>query len=235
MSYKVLVASAVLVLSLGVGAFAQQKPQPTTQPAMQPAPVKDGPVLCPVTNQPVDRKIVTRFRGKWVYFATPDALKKFEADPDKYAEGVQAQWAATKPLRIQVKCPVTGERANPEFFTGQGEDAIYFSSADAKAKWEKDSKPFEKRLEADCYTFQTICPVSGNVIDPASSKTVGDRTVYFCCDGCLPEFTKNQAEYMKNVDEQVRTNKSGWITHQLEDKLGKVDKTGSVPAGKPKP
>jgi YHS domain-containing protein len=177
-------------------------------------------VLCPVTGKPIDRSCVTRFRGKWVYCANPDAVKEFEKDPYKYSDGVQAQWAADKPLRVQVKCPVTGERPNPEIFVGQGVDAIFFASDDARQKWLKDSQPFQKRLEAQCYAYQTECPVGGGAIDPAVSRTVDDRIVYFCCDGCAAEFAKNKAEYLKQVDEQIRANKTAWLTQLLEQKLG---------------
>ncbi len=187
------------------------------------APAKPA-VLCPVTGQPIDRSCVTRFRGKWVYCASPDAVKEFEKDPYKYSDGVQVQWAADKPLRVQVKCPVTGERPNPEIFVGKGADAIFFASDDAQQKWLKDSQPFQKRLEAQCYTYQTECPVGGGAIDPAVARTVDDRTVYFCCEGCAAEFAKNRAEYLKQVDVQIRANKTAWLTQLLEQKLGQSAK-----------
>ncbi|MEW6251600.1 MAG: hypothetical protein AB1716_13210, partial [Planctomycetota bacterium] len=92
-------------------------------------------LLCPVTNAPIDPAHATRFRGRWVYFASHEALEKFTADPLEYAEGVQAQWAANQPLRAQVRCPVTGQPPSPDIYTGLGEDAVFFASPEAREKW----------------------------------------------------------------------------------------------------
>lgn len=213
----VITLALVLLAFTAFDATAQPSQPPGHAPATQPT---QPPVLCPVTGKPIDRSCVARFRGKWVYFAAADAQKKFEADPYEYADGVQAQWLADKPLRVQVKCPVTGDLPNPEIYVGQGEDAVFFASDEARQKWQADRAPFEKRLEADCYTFQTQCVTCGGAIAPAASRQADNRTVYFCCDGCAAEFPKNKNEYLKQADAQVRANKTAWLTRLLEQKLG---------------
>ena len=219
------VVSLVIVVTVGMPRARAQQPaeagkKSTTQPATAAAKTQEQPVLCPVTGKPVDRASVTRFRGRWVYFANTEARAKFDKDPYEYADKVQEQWAADKPLRVQVKCPVAGERPAPEVYVGQGEDAVFFASEDAKQKWMKDSTPYKKRLESECYTFQTGCATCGGPIDPATGREIDGRTVYFCCDGCAAEFAKNKAENLKRVDEQIRTNKTAWVKRYVERKLG---------------
>jgi YHS domain-containing protein len=217
--------SLAAILAVGLARASAQQPgeagkSPTTQPVSAPPKSPDQPVLCPVTGKPIDRAIVTRFRGKWVYFANDEARAKFEKDPYEYADKLQDQWAADKPLRVQVKCPVTGERPAPDIYVGQGDDAIFFASDDAKQKWVKDSAPYQKRLESDCYTFQTGCATCGGPINPAASREIDGHTVYLCCDGCATELTKDKSGYLKQVDEQIRVNRAAWIKRAIERQLG---------------
>jgi YHS domain-containing protein len=214
------IAGVVLLIIAAAAAQAQQMGamgKAAAQTAVKAA------VLCPVTNQPVDRDIVTRYHNRWVYFANQDALQKFEKDPTQYAEGVKTQWEADKPLRVQVKCPVTGEKPKPDIYVGKGEDAVFFASDEAKQKWVKDSEPYQKKLD-DCYTYQTVCVIGGGVIDPAVSKEVDGKTIYFCCPACYDAFTKDKAEKLKAVDEQIKANRAAYISRVLEKKLGEAGK-----------
>jgi YHS domain-containing protein len=222
---------------------AQEPAKPATegkaaaQPAAaQPAAVQPAaaPVLCPVTKAPVDRKIAARFRNKWVYFANEEAKAKFEKSPLDFAEGVQAQWQADPPLRLQVKCPVTGELPSPEVFVGTGETAVFFASPQAREKWNKDPKPYQKKLEAECYTFQTGCATCKMEIKPDAAVQAGGKTVYFCCMGCAKEFDAKKAEYLKRVEEQVKANQTAYITRQFEVLL-KMQAEQEAKAGQGKP
>jgi len=224
------IAGIVLLIVAAAAAQAQQMGEmgkAIAQPAAKAA------VLCPVTNQPVDRNIVTRYRNRWVYFANQDALQKFEKDPTQYAEGVKTQWEADKPLRVQVKCPVTGEKPNPDIYVGKGEEAVFFASDEAKQKWVKDSQSYEKKLD-DCYTFQTVCVIGGGVIDPAASKEVDGKTIYFCCPMCYDGFMKDKAANLKTVDEQIKANRTAYVGRVLEKKLGEAVKKETPKKDEPK-
>lgn len=220
-----------LVIGLSVeGVRAQQaagQKSATTRPA----------VLCPVTGQAVDRAQVSRFRGKWVYFATEAARQKFEHDPYEFADRVQAQWEADPPLRVQIKCPVTGEPPAADIYVGAGDSAVFFATEDAKQKWLTDSKPFARRLEAECYTFQTTCGACRGEINLAAKRDFGGRTVYFCCPGCAGEFAKDEAAGLKRVEEQMHANKSAYVLRQIEQALARPAGTQptSQPAPAPKP
>lgn len=218
-SIPLAVILAVGVASVSAQHTGQSGKSPTTQPTSAAARSQEQPVLCPVTGKLIDRAIVTRFRGKWVYFATADARTKFDQDPYEYADKLQDQWAADKPLRVQVKCPVTGTPPASDIYVGQGDEAVFFASEDAKQRWVKDNAPYQKRLESDCYTFQTGCATCGGPINPAASREIDGRTVYLCCDGCAAELAKDQAAYLKQVDEQIRVNRAAWVKRAIERQL----------------
>ncbi len=227
------VITGVVLLIIAAAAAQAQEMGQMGKPAAQAAGVK-APVLCPVTNQPVDRSIATRYHNRWVYFANQDALQKFEKDPNQYAEGVKTQWDADQPLRVQIKCPVTGEKPNADIYVGKGEDAVFFANDEAKQKWVKDSQPYQKKLDDECYTYQTVCVIGGGVIDPAASKEVDGKTIYFCCPACYDAFTKDKAASLKAVDEQIKANRTAYVGRVLEKKLGETGKKETPKKEEPK-
>lgn len=202
----VAVALVVAVLS-SVAPAAAAEDKATTQPAAT-------PILCPVTGQPVDWNIVERFRHRWVYFATEAARDKFTEDPFEYADGIAAQWEANHPLRLQVTCPVTGKPVDRDVYVGTGLDAVYFADEAAKRKWAENPDKHRQKLTEECYTYQTRCAHSGQLIDPAVNLKIDERVVYFFCPMCRNGFQKeskaHQAELLKQVDEQITRNKAAW-------------------------
>lgn len=176
----------------------------STQPAAA-APV----VRCPVTGRPVDRACVTRFRNRWVYCADQAALQKFLEDPYEYADGVRTQWDVDQPLRVQVRCPVTGQVPRSTIYVGAGEDAIYFATEAARDQGQADPAAWREKLDS-CYTFQTGCATCGMTINPGVTRTVAGRTVYFCCAGCSAEFDRDPQPHLRRIDEQVRANEAAW-------------------------
>jgi YHS domain-containing protein len=230
-----IIAAAQLVLCATAYSFAQDTGKfPATQPATGPsAEMKDElAVLCPVTGQPVDRAMATRFHNRWVYCANKDALQKFQADPLEYADNLQAQWEVDKPIRVQVKCPVTGKPPG-EFYVGLGEGAIFFASAEAKQRWLEGPTQFEKKL-ADCYTYQTGCGLCGMLINPVISREVDGETVFFCCDGCAGGFVKEKEANLKHVRQQAEANMLRWIG-KLTEKLRAIEAAATQPAPAQKP
>ncbi len=226
MRQRIVTTGLILLLGTAAG-LATAKPgddkeagkdTPTTKPAKD----RRAPVLCPVTDQPVQRDICEHFRGRWVYFATDEARKKFLENPYEYADGVRQQWDADHALRLQVKCPVTGEPVEPGIYVGRGEDAIYFATEDARDKWLLSSKPYERRLAEECYTFQTVCPVSGAAIDPQVFREVGARTIYFKCEHCRGEFDTDKTTYLRRFLEQTRENKLAWQKQQQEQRRAEI-------------
>ena len=44
---------------------------------------------------------------------------------------------------------------------------------------------------------QTNCPVMGGTINKALYADYEGKRVYFCCEGCVPEFQKDPVQYLK--------------------------------------
>ncbi|MFN0137231.1 MAG: hypothetical protein ACKVS9_14070 [Phycisphaerae bacterium] len=167
-----------------------------------------GP-LCPVMEgEPIDPKTWVRYRGKRVYVCCEECVQQFKEDPEKYAAGIKVQWDAMRPLRVQIKCPVTGETPQSKFLVELPDRDVFFANADAQEKFRKDRKPFLKKLDEECYTFQGMCPCGGKEIDPTISHKFGERTVYFCCEGCVEPFKKDGEPAIKKLDEHIKSNEA---------------------------
>jgi YHS domain-containing protein len=52
---------------------------------------------------------------------------------------------------------------------------------------------------------QIDCPVMGGKINKNIYADFEGRKVYFCCKGCIPEFNKDPAKYMKKLEEIGQT------------------------------
>lgn len=226
-----LLMGTLVCLAAGSVAWAQDKPAATPAEKTPEQKAEAAPVLCPVTGKPIDRTQVTRFKDRWVYFADAAAKEKFLADPLEYALEVQKQWAADVPPRMQVKCPVTGKPVKDTIYVGAGWDAVYFATDEAKAAYEKEPAKYLKRLEKECYTYQTVCVVSDSPIDLQVSRDYQGKTIYFRCAHCQGEFDKAEDKdaLLKKAEAQEREHKKTWIMYLLNRKVGQ----SAAPAKKP--
>ena len=51
-------------------------------------------------------------------------------------------------------------------------------------------------------TAQKTCPVMGGEINEEIYADYEDKRIYFCCDGCIPEFQKDPAKYVKKLEDE---------------------------------
>lgn len=101
-------------------------------------------VTCPVSGEPVDSKVsIEQKDGKKVYFCCKDCVKKYEADPSKYAASLAGSYT------YQTRCPVMGETIDPKAFiklkTGE---TIYFCCKGCDKKFLKDPAKYAPNLES---------------------------------------------------------------------------------------
>jgi YHS domain-containing protein len=172
--------------------------------------VSASEVLCPVTNEPIDRGCVARFRGKWVYFANDEAKARFEGDPYEYSEGVKAQWDADKPLRVQVKCPVTGKTPASDVYTGAGLTAVFFADQPALKKWASYDAEAKMKALKGCFVYQTGCATCGMPINIRVKREIDGQPLYFCCEGCVAAFAKDNPERLREIQRTIRSNQAAW-------------------------
>ena len=51
-------------------------------------------------------------------------------------------------------------------------------------------------------TEQTTCPVMGGTIDQSLYTDYEGTRVYFCCEGCVPEFQKDPEKYINKLENE---------------------------------
>lgn len=158
---------------------------------------------CPVMDEPVDFSVKTMTPAGPVYFCCKSCIKKFEADPAKYAKQTTEQRKILAKLpRIQVACPVSGKPVDEKMFVEKDGKKTFFCCKGCAAKYQKEPGKFATRL-ADCYSYQTLCPVMNEEIDPQLSITLKTgQTIYFCCGGCDKKFLKDPAKYAPKLEAQ---------------------------------
>lgn len=205
---------ALIGLGLTASLATAQEKDGDKKPAEKGAAAAEKKPMCPVMDEPIDPKVYVRYQGKRVYMCCNDCIAEFKKDPEKYAAKIKAQWDAMPAHRIQVKCPVTGAAVNSAVFVETPHMDIYFKDEDAKKAWEADKAKYEKNLDG-CYTYQTTCPLSGREINPAISKEIEGKTVYFCCNGCAG---KPEKVDMKKVEAQVKANEEAFKKAHPADK-----------------
>ncbi|MBN1893507.1 YHS domain-containing protein [bacterium] len=101
--------AAIMTLLLGLGIAASQttdetSPADTTKLTLTRTKVPKVPSqpLCPVTKDPVDKKIFLDLEGKRIYFCCTACLEEFRKNPDKYLDILDEMGA------ILEKTPVSG-------------------------------------------------------------------------------------------------------------------------------
>lgn len=196
---------ALLLAAAAHGQVASVPSDPASTPAANP-PIA---ALCPVDRRPVNVHTFSRFRGKRVYFCGPACRERFDRAPEDFADGLREQWNALRPLRVQVRCPVTDRPIDQSVFVETPDADLFFADAAARRAWERDPARFAKRLDG-CFTFQTTCGTCENEPRPGVSREFGGHTVYFCCPGCMERMAQDPAAFLLAVEKQVATNEAAW-------------------------
>ena len=75
--------------------------------------------------------------------------------------------------------------------------------------------------------MQTTCPVLGGKVNKDIYTDYKDERVYFCCEGCIPEFQKDPAQYVQKLkNEGVKLEKVS------STRMNKESSTGTDAGGK---
>ncbi len=158
---------------------------------------------CPVMGEDIDFSVSTDTDDGPVYFCCPMCIKKFNKNPAKYSDGLKAQRAVLASMpKVQVKCPVSGEPISMTAFAEVDGKRIYACCKKCVAKIKANPKKYSAAL-AGSYTYQTVCPVSGEEISATSfSELPTGETVYFCCDKCSKAFLETPAKFTDALAKQ---------------------------------
>lgn len=161
-------------------------------------------------------------KGRLVRLCCEACKKEVDKDPAATFKKIdEAVIAAQKPSYALATDPVTGATLGKDAVDHvHGTRLIRFASKDSVAGFENDPKAaFAKvdkaLIEAQRKTYPLkTCLVSDEALGGEMGEPVerlhGTRLVRFCCDGCLPKFDANPAEYLAKLDAAVKqASKSG--------------------------
>ena len=71
---------------------------------------------------------------------------------------------------------------------------------------EGTTKTLVKEVDSNLLAWNTVCPVSGEEIDPEGTRLEYSGKVYgFCCNGCISKFKKDPEKYSKNLSDDGKT------------------------------
>jgi YHS domain-containing protein len=164
--------------------------------------LKTEPPLCPVMDEPVDFSIKLQTDQGPVYFCCKKCVRVFESKPERFAEKVKAhRQALAKMPKVQVACPLTGDPIDKKAFVEVGGQKVWTCCMKCANRYKESPEKFAKGL-ADSYTYQTICPVMGEKIDPSVFVDAGGKSVYFCCTRCTGTFFKDPAKFVPKLEAQ---------------------------------
>jgi YHS domain-containing protein len=122
----------------------------------------------------------------------------------------------------QTLCPVTGDKIDKKVFVDYKGQRIYFCCASCIPKFNADPEKYLKKMKegpsasqaaapqsaqapfapARAGQPQTLCPITGEKIDPAVYTESGGYRVYFCCKDCIGKFQKDPSAYIRKMKEQ---------------------------------
>jgi YHS domain-containing protein len=158
---------------------------------------------CPISGEPIDFRVSLKTDEGPVFFCSPDCIRKYESDPQKYATAAASQRKVLSDRpHVQVACPVSGAPVDPKVFIEQDGQKVYFCSEDCITKFKAEPAQYRSNL-ASSYSYQTKCPVMGGEINPqVFTKLPNGQRVFFCCPGCGPKFLANPAEYAPQLAAQ---------------------------------
>jgi len=153
---------------------------------------------------------ILKEKGREIRVCGEACKARFQADPEAALKKIDEQMISEqKPHYPLDTCVVTGEALgeNPVNTVYQNR-LVRFCTADALEKFNENPEPFIAALDKAVVEKQSkdypveTCPVMGGKVDETSTSYVaGDRVIRFCCPGCVDEFKKDPAKFIKVLDE----------------------------------
>ncbi|MCH7873560.1 MAG: hypothetical protein IID33_17825 [Planctomycetes bacterium] len=124
--------------------FAKQPSKYADKVAEQKAALAKLPrvqVSCPLSGEPIDKKMFVEVDGKKVYTCCGDCKTKYAANPGKYAAKLAASYT------YQTKCPVKGGDIDPTVFGDMASgQRIYYCCPACDKKLKKDPAKYAEKL-----------------------------------------------------------------------------------------
>jgi YHS domain-containing protein len=149
------VITLFFALLLGcTGESGQGKNQPGTKRESPGGTEVIAQKTCPVMGNPIDPEVYLDYQGRRIYFCCPGCDEKFLADPEKYLPKVAAEIAGQAPEPApraeeiaQERCPVRGNRINPDVHLNWEGRRIWFCCPGCIETFKQDPETYLAGLE----------------------------------------------------------------------------------------
>ncbi len=129
--------------------------------AMRPLRVQ---VLCPVSGKPVDNAISAEWQGETIYFATPEARRAWEQDPQRYAGKLDGCYT------FQTLCLCGMGEIRPDVSLEYKGRTLYFCCPSCRAEFERNPdellKQSDERTAANKLKWEQQHPVQPTPAEP---------------------------------------------------------------------
>ncbi|GMU23468.1 MAG: hypothetical protein AMXMBFR13_35460 [Phycisphaerae bacterium] len=202
-------------------------------------------VKCLVSGDPVEPMKSVDFIGARIDFCCDQCPEDFKADPAKYL--VKMKSASTE----QVHCPVTGGPIDPRVSAQYSGKTLYFSSADAMAKFKAAPAKYMERLRPEAGVLARGATADEDLLlcavappekavrgrKEVQSTTYRGKTYFLGSDEDVDTFKARPAEYAAAVDETMKAQpreSAQWFTCSMHPEVlqkgpGKCPKCGMDP------
>ena len=97
---------------------------------------KEVEIKCPVSGQPINKEKKLAYKEAEVFFCCDNCPKAFAKDTAKHSTKANHQLVLTEQFE-QTKCPITGQKLNPEQMTSVADVEVQFCCGNCKGKVEK--------------------------------------------------------------------------------------------------
>jgi len=173
---------------------------------------------CPVTGEKLGAMgdpVVKVYDGREVRFCCPGCIAKFEASQEQYIARIDAAMVTQQePFYPLTTCVVLGEKLGEmrdPVDVVYGNRLVRLCCKECLAKFGESPSEYMAKLDKaviekqkDTYPLDR-CVVTGDKLGGDMGDIVeyvaGNRLIRFCCKGCIKEFEKNPAKYLKMLDD----------------------------------
>jgi YHS domain-containing protein len=113
---------------------------------------------CPVMEgEKINKSLYVDYEGKRLYVCCKGCIKEVTKDPAKWFKKAEAEGVTLD--KVQVNCPVTGDKIDKAVFAGYEGKRVYFCCAACVDKFNANAKVIVDKMEAE-----------GIALDKASEK-----------------------------------------------------------------
>lgn len=114
-----------------------------------------------------------------------------------------ARAADEKEKEVEIKCPVSGKKADKANALAYKEGEVYFCCMNCPKAFEKETAKYATKANHQLVLTgqyeETKCPLTGRPLNPEQAVTINDVEVHFCCANCKGKVAKAEEDEQLNL------------------------------------